>query len=256
MALPVGRSNHGVLNSVARALRPTRQNVVAGAATDPEPTPPATHTPVPRFKLSCPGQGEAMLEFLDKEGYAVVASALTGDEAAHALDLTWAYLESGGTGISRSDPSTWTDEQWPFGAIGGDAGIGHSQQLWYIRGCPGVKQAWTTIYDTDDLITSFDGMSLFRPWTVQSDWRTDGPWYHTDQSPFPPPGHESDPDFDPEAAVYGAERHYVQGFVNLLENSPLTGGNVIVPRSHRRFVELLEQGMPIQSTRSMTMTEV
>lgn len=233
-----------MLQTVANALlRPTPHpsSSAADALIDEPPTPLATHRQVPRFTLSQPGQGEAMTRFLEEEGFAVVASALTAEEAARAMDLTWAYLESGGTGIDRADPTTWGDAQWPFGAIGGDAGIGHSQQLWYIRSCPGVKQAWATIYGTDDLITSYDGMSLFRPWTVEPNWRTDGPWYHTDQSPFPP---EADPHFDPEAAVYGCERHYVQGFVNLLENSPLTGGNVVVPRSHKRFVEMLQQGVP------------
>jgi hypothetical protein len=231
-----------MLASMRSALQPDLK-LRGAAATEPPPAPPAKHQHVPRFNLSQPIQRAAMLRFLEEEGFAVVASALTTAEAAHALDLTWAYLESGGTGIDRTDPSTWRDGQWPFGPIGGDAGIGHSQQLWYVRGCPGVKQAWATIYNTDDLITSFDGMSLFRPWTIESNWRTDGPWYHTDQSPFPPLDYETDPHFDEEAVVYGPERHYVQGFVNLLENSTLTGGNVVIPRSHKRFVEMLQQGV-------------
>ena len=155
-----------VLKTVQNALRPAHNSdtaAAAAAAANPNPIPPATHKPVPRFSLSQPGQGEAMLSFIAQEGFAVVASALTAEETARALDLTLTYLESGGTGIDRNNPSSWDDPQWPFGAIGGDAGIGHSQQQWYIRGCPGVKQAWATIYGTDDLITSFDGMSLFRP---------------------------------------------------------------------------------------------
>lgn len=155
-----------VLTTLQNALhvRPAHHIDTAGAAAmEPNPIPPATHKAVPRFTLSQPGQAEAMLSFLAEEGFAVVASALTAEETARALDLTWTYLESGGTGIDRKKPSSWSDPQWPFGAIAGDAGIGHSQQLWYIRGCPGVKQAWATIYGTDDLITSFDGMSLFRP---------------------------------------------------------------------------------------------
>ena len=107
-------------------------------------------------------------------------------------------------------------------------------------------------HGTEDLITSYDGMSLFRPWTVEPSWRTDGPWYHTDQSPFPPPDHTTDPAFDPEAAVYGSERHYVQGFVNLLENTPLTGGNVVIPGSHRMFVEMLEQGVQTRNCQGRT----
>ena len=60
------------------------------------------------------------------------------------------------------------------------------------------------------------------------------------------------PAFDPEAAVYGSERHYVQGFVNLLENTPLTGGNVVIPGSHRMFVEMLEQGVQTRNCQGRT----
>jgi hypothetical protein len=250
---PDGSGHRRRLGFLRSALQqPPAQRQQGAAAAEPEPTPPATHQHVPRFSLSQPGQGEAMLSFLEEQGFAVVESALSAEEAAHALTLTWDYLESGGTGIDRADPSTWAEGQWPFGAIGGNAGIGHSEQLWYIRGCPGVKQAWATIYGTEDLITSYDGMSLFRPWTVEPSWRTDGPWYHTDQSPFPPPDHTTDPAFDPEAAVYGSERHYVQGFVNLLENTPLTGGNVVIPGSHRMFVEMLEQGVQTRNCQGRT----
>ena len=45
-----------------------------------------------------PNDGEAMNRFLEEEGYAVVAGALTPAETERALDLTWEYLESGGTG--------------------------------------------------------------------------------------------------------------------------------------------------------------
>ena len=93
--------------------------------------------------------------------------------------------------------------------------------MWFIRGCAGVRQVWETIYGGEkELLVSYDGMSLFRPWTVEPSWRTDGPWYHTDQPAFPPKR-----EFAPDTATFGAERHYVQGFVNLVDNSEVTGGN-------------------------------
>ena len=33
----------------------------------------------------------------------------------------------------------------------------------------------------------------------------------------------------------GTGREYVQGFVSLLPATPATGGNVVVPRSHRAY---------------------
>ena len=53
------------------------------------PPPPATYTHARRFGTH---EGEAMLEFFHREGYAVVKAALNPAEAAHAMDLTWEYL--------------------------------------------------------------------------------------------------------------------------------------------------------------------
>ena len=50
---------------------------------------PATYTHARRFGVD---EGEAMLEFFHREGYAVVKAALNPAEAAHAMDLTWGYL--------------------------------------------------------------------------------------------------------------------------------------------------------------------
>jgi hypothetical protein len=50
---------------------------------------PATYTHTRRFGVD---EGEAMLEFFHREGYAVVKAALNPAEAAHAMDLTWGYL--------------------------------------------------------------------------------------------------------------------------------------------------------------------
>eukprot|EP01050_Picozoa_sp_SAG11_P037377 SAG11_NODE_14712_length_602_cov_1.252485_1_plen_47_part_01 len=36
----------------------------------------------------------------------------------------------------------------------------------------------------------------------------------------------------------GVADDYVQGFVNLITTSPASGGNVVVPRSHKRYAEL------------------
>ena len=137
-----------------------------------------------------------MMEFLATEGYAVVASALTQGEVDQALEHTWQFIEGAGTGVDRCDVSTWGDDRWPLGAGSSPFAspqrstipeLGHSPQLWHVRGCPGVKAVWAAIHETDDLITSFDGMSLYRPWTAAHEqapsWRTNGPWFHTSAPP-------------------------------------------------------------------------
>ena len=230
-----------------------------------------------------------MMEFLAAEGYAVVASALTQAEVNQALEHTWQFIEGAGTGVDRCDVRTWGDDRWPLGAGSSPFAspqrptipeLGHSPQLWHVRGCPGVKAVWAAIHETEDLITSFDGMSIYRPWTAAHEeapsWRTNGPWFHTsasppapahaaatasptatllptglrltsacalaggrDQGPYPPPD-QVNPDPQRKAgfewsAPVGFQREYVQGFVNLVDNSELTGGNCVVRGSHVGF---------------------
>ena len=105
-------------------------------------------------------------------------------------------------------------------------GVGHSAAQWYIRDIPKVKQAFAQVWDTDDLLVSFDGVTIWRPWTYKSDWRTNegNSWLHIDQHPIGRPG-----------------KHCVQGLVNLLPTSESTGGNVVVPGSHRRFAQIPDE---------------
>ena len=174
---------------------------------------------VPRL---APGSAESMAH-LDSQGFVVIAGALSPDETAQALDLTWDYLEALGTGIDRHDPTTWDDDRWPVAVHGGiipSQGIGHSAAQWFIRAVPDVKRSFAAVWDDDDLLVSFAGMALWRPTAVNPGWRTNrgGSWLHIDQHPIGRPGF-----------------HCVQGLVSLLPSSPSTGGNVIIPGSHKLF---------------------
>ena len=174
---------------------------------------------VPRFE---PGSPES-IEHLENQGFAVIGNALSTEQAVEAISKLWDYLEELGTGIDREDSSTWGDDRWPTAVHGGilpSFGIGHSAAQWFIRDVEGVKASFAAIWDTDDLLTSFDGVSIWRPWGVNRTWRTEfgSSWMHIDQHPVGRPG-----------------RHCVQGLVNLLPTSRARGGNVVVPGSHRRF---------------------
>ncbi len=180
---------------------------------------------VPRFDIDAPDA----LEYLEEFGFVVYANALAETEATHALALLWDYLEELGTGIDRNDISTWDDDRWPtsvHGAILPSYGIGHTAAQWYIRDIPKVKQAFANVWDTDDLLVSFDGVTIWRPWTHNLAWRTNegNSWLHIDQHPIGRPG-----------------KHCVQGLVNLLPTSQATGGNVVVPGSHKRFDRIADE---------------
>ncbi len=177
------------------------------------------YTHFPRFAAGSPES----IEYLGNEGFVVIDGALSSDEASQALDLTWRYLAELGTGIDRNDPSTWGDDRWPVAVHGGiipSQGIGHCEAQWFIRAASNVKASFAAVWNDEDLLTSFDGMALWRPTHVDPEWRTNrgGSWLHIDQHPIGRPGF-----------------HCVQGLISLLPTSPATGGNVVVPRSHRLF---------------------
>jgi Phytanoyl-CoA dioxygenase (PhyH) len=206
----------------------TAETPPAAPSHDVDPVDPGRIEPsyvvVPRFKAGSPES----LAYLREHGYVVIAKALDDAQAARALELTWDYLEALGTGIERADPATWGDERWPTAAHGGilpGHGIGHSAAQWFIRGAPAIKQAFAAIWDDDDLLVSFDGMALWRPWAINEDWKTNrgGAWLHIDQHPITRPGF-----------------HCVQGLVSLLPTSPEVGGNVLIPGSHRDFAKIPE----------------
>lgn len=183
---------------------------------------------VPRLPADSP---EALKHFED-EGFVVIAGALTSEESKTALSLTWDFMEGLGTGIRRSDPSTWSEDRWPtiaHGAIIPGHGIGHCEAQWFIRACPNVKKAFASIWGTDDLLASFDGMALWRPWHANPAWRTGqgAGWLHVDQNPETRPGFQC-----------------AQGLVSLLPMDPSTGGNVLIPRSHKSMFHRIPELYP------------
>jgi hypothetical protein len=183
------------------------------------------YTHVPRLAAGSP----ELVDHLDEHGFAVVASALGPGEATAAVQMLWDYLEALGTGIDRNNATTWEDDRWPTAVHGGilpGHGIGHCAAQWYVRSFESIKKSFASVWDDDDLLVSFDGVSLWRPWGRNPAWRTKqaSSWFHIDQHPIGRPGF-----------------HCVQGLVNLLPMSEATGGNVVIPGSHRLFESLPER---------------
>merc|ERR1712232_682211 len=177
----------------------------------------------PRFAADDPG----FIEHLTSHGYVIIKDVVSPDDRAEAEALLWQFLHEHG-GFVRSDPSTWTDENFErIGCVGtgiiDGAGIGQSDFLWHLRLLPLVRAAFAKIWDTDELLTSFDAASIFRPWQHEhlGFARTHGGWYHLDQGRTLP-GLQS-----------------VQGLVTLLDVDASTGGLVVVPGSHKKHAELV-----------------
>jgi len=161
------------------------------------------------------------LSTLRTEGYVVVPGVLTQDEVVQARDLTWDWLESLGTGISRTDVSTWTNANWPGDKSSGliaSYGAGQSEAAWFVRGVERVKTAFAEIWGTQDLITSMDCPLLWRPWWLSESeqWKPLSFGTHLDQNIVDRPGFLC-----------------VQGMVPLLPVTEVIGGLKIVPLSHQ-----------------------
>lgn len=107
-----------------------------------------------------------------------------------------------------------------YGVIN-DYGIGQSDFMWSVRSNRNIKRIYSQIWNTGDLLVSFDGCGVYRDWRYDRRWKTQGGWYHVDQNPINKP-----------------DRCCVQGFLALTDQNEMTGGLVIYPRTHLRFNEL------------------
>jgi hypothetical protein len=57
---------------------------------------------------------------------------------------------------------------------------GHQRHAWFIRTRPKVQAMFKYLYDTDDLVSSFDGSCFISSTCTRMDKK---PWTHTDQAP-------------------------------------------------------------------------
>jgi ectoine hydroxylase-related dioxygenase (phytanoyl-CoA dioxygenase family) len=163
---------------------------------------------------------------LKENGFVVVTNVLTQDEISKSLSMIWDYL--GALDISQHKIETFSNDFWPKDHKNGiilfpGSCVGHSKVMWDIRANSAVKTCFAAIHQTQDLITSFDGMGLFRNPEIDVSYQTSlKPWYHVDQNPYLIP----DPLFS------------VQAFVNLIDNlDENDGGLVVLPKSHLKYFD-------------------
>lgn len=188
----------------------------------PPPLPTAPILLAPQSSRFLRENLEQALEYLDEHGFVVLKSVVNAEEIEKAKGLFWDWIEglSRSEKISRDDISTWTDENWT-GRLGNGImyqnGIGQSDFLWYLRTRPHIKEAFARVWKTNDLISSFDGCGVFRPWAYDGTWATRGGWYHMDQGSLK------------------QGRHCVQGMLCLTDATHKSGGLTLMPGSHKFF---------------------
>ncbi|KAH7388901.1 hypothetical protein BKA64DRAFT_124517 [Cadophora sp. MPI-SDFR-AT-0126] len=184
----------------------------------------ATNETVPSATISTAGRvfakGLAVTygDFRDdllRDGFAVVKGAIPRDRADGYVEEMYQWLENFGLGFKRDDPSTFREDHMPVITEKGMClgyGIAHEKFTWAIRSEPGVVGAFEKVYDTEDLIVSFDCINF--SFSGRSDLKPNKPWPHQDQDP-------KKPGF-----------RCLQGLVNLLPNGPDDGGLIVCKGGH------------------------
>lgn len=189
----------------------------------------------PRYDITTHKQD--FLAYLNKHGYAVVSGVARPEQIEHCKSLMWDYLESiPNTQVKRDDIKTWgIPGDWLPSETNGilhGFGFGQCDFMWYLRLLPEVRSVFSAIWETDDLLVSFDGGNVFRPWKYNREWLTDGGWYHVDQN-----GTKAD----------SIGRVCVQGLVTLTDVTEDSGGLVVIPGSHLKHTEMCKRSKVAKS---------
>jgi hypothetical protein len=124
------------------------------------------------------------LKDLEEKGYAVVKGVLSEEKVRTASNLFYEWINDVENDVPKQDTF--------YGMIK----EGHQKHSWFIKTDPDVQAVFKKLWNTDDLVTGFDGCC----WIPRSYNAIDTCWTHTDQA----------------AAKKGL--HCVQGFVSLTAN--------------------------------------
>lgn len=130
----------------------------------------------PSFNVDNPEELAQMCKYLDEHGYVVVSNVLGDTNPEEIINLMWDFMEKFPTkeenDLDRNNIETW-DNFWlpnPSNGILNGVGYGQSDAQWAIRTAPSVKKAFAAIWDTSDLIVSYDGGNAFRPHDYNPKW--------------------------------------------------------------------------------------
>jgi len=173
------------------------------------------------FLKECPDLKIDWVQHLRTHGWAIVKGVVPKERCDHFYSGMWDFMARFGTGIDRNLRETWSDANWPAALHGGlmhNHGVGHEQFVWDARLEEGVIKIFSTLWGTEELLVSFDGINLSRP-----NLKTTAPWQHTDQS------------------GYTKGFACAQGILNLLPNGPNDGGLIVLDKSHLRHEEFFKQ---------------
>lgn len=139
-------------------------------------------------KYSC--SFDTLMSTLESYGVAILPKILSKEECDEMNKGVWDYLEHitqvSTCPIQRNNKSSWTTyyKLKPIdGMLMHNYNIGHSQYTWNVRQNQKVIDVFSKIYNTDDLLTSFDGASFnIPPEETGFGWNNNTYNFYTDQS--------------------------------------------------------------------------
>lgn len=109
---------------------------------------------------------------LEEFGYAIVPNILTAEELRTATECFHNWLDA------NPDLKSNHSKMNPHGIFKHHE-VGHQRHAWYIRTRKAVQEVFKTLWQTDDLVVSFDGSCYIDKDLAKSD----NIWTHTDQAP-------------------------------------------------------------------------
>jgi len=128
---------------------------------------------------------ENIRETIEKYGVAI-CPILDDDECNNMINNKWKLLEfltkKFEIPIDRNNKDTYKQilELYPnHKMLIQHWNVGHSELVWNVRQNNKVKDVFSKIWKTDDLIVSFDGASIY---ILDKPSRESNPWFHVDQS--------------------------------------------------------------------------
>ncbi|EPE04046.1 phytanoyl- dioxygenase [Ophiostoma piceae UAMH 11346] len=168
-------------------------------------------------------QSKQWLADLHRDGFVVVKSAIPRDRALGYQAAAHKWLTSFGTALDLENPDTWTKDNLPaqskINTFHGYC-VTHEKFVWDARTEPDVLDVFATIWDTDELLVSFDALNITLP--NRRDVPRKPAWEHVDQSPL------------------RQGLHCVQGILSLSPSGPEDGGLVVYPGSQNLFREFFD----------------
>ena len=156
---------------------------------------------------------------LNKDGYVVIKDILDGDSYLKGYDLFKQAWNEVSPRFDFTDKSTWIPENspmmWDQGMITWN-GLGQSDFQWHLRTNENIINIFKNLHETDELVVSFDGFSVFL--TPEQKSRM---WLHIDQNPHKP---------------LVKECESIQGAYNFFSVGKDDAGFVVVPGSHKTYL--------------------